>query len=78
MMIYVNVLKNSWIYNNILVIYQNIKVKQIQEFHRSVIDFNISTFSRVKPTNHRKRIMDIQVEAASGKSRFYLYLLIVA
>ena len=78
MMIYVNVLKNRWIYNNILVIYQNIKVKQIQEFHRSVIDFNISTFSRVKPTNHRKCIMDIQVEAASGKSRFYLYPLIVA
>ena len=44
MMIYVNILKNRWIYVNILVIYQNIKVKQIQDFHRSVIDFNMSTF----------------------------------
>ena len=37
MMIYGNILKNRWFHANILVIYQNIIVKQIQNFHRSVI-----------------------------------------
>ena len=44
MVIYVNILKNIWFGANILVAYQNIKLKQIQNLHRPVIDFNMSTF----------------------------------
>ena len=40
MVIYVNILK----IDDLVLIFQNIKAKQVQDFHRSVIDFNMSTF----------------------------------